>query len=39
MIRIIVDTNWWISLLINSYDGQLTAILLREDVVFALRKS
>lgn len=34
MIRIIVDTNWWISLLINSYDSQLTAILLREDVVF-----
>ena len=33
MIRIVVDTNWWISLLINRYDSQLTSILLRTDVV------
>jgi uncharacterized protein len=32
MIRIVVDTNWWISLLINRYDSQLTNILLRTDL-------
>ncbi len=33
MIRIVVDTNWWISLLINRYDSQLTSLLPRTDVV------
>jgi uncharacterized protein len=33
MIRVVVDTNWWITMLINRYDSQLTTILLRNDIV------
>ena len=34
MIRVVIDTNWWISFVINPSRSQLTNILLRNDVVF-----
>jgi hypothetical protein len=31
-VRIIVDTNWWLSFVINKFDSQLTSILLNPKI-------
>ena len=33
MIRVVIDTNWWISFVINPSRSQLTNLLLRNDIV------
>ncbi|MBL7794541.1 MAG: putative toxin-antitoxin system toxin component, PIN family [Saprospiraceae bacterium] len=32
VIRVVIDTNWWISFVINSYKSQLTTVLLHPNI-------
>ena len=32
VIRVVIDTNWWVSFVINSYKSQLTTVLLHPDI-------